>query len=56
MHIENIMAAKLELAKFNQLHDILQKQKDTYKSLELAIQIKPVEAWIQFASGDKKMR
>lgn len=54
VHIENLNATKLELAKLNQLHDTLQKQKDTYKSMEVAIQIKAGEAWIQFASGDRK--
>ncbi|MDQ2752231.1 MAG: hypothetical protein M3R72_04335 [Bacteroidota bacterium] len=59
VHIENMNAAKIELTKLNQLRDTLQKQKDSYKSMEVAIQevaiqIKAGEAWIQFASGDKK--
>lgn len=54
VHTENINAAKLELAKLNQLHDTLEKQKDSYKSTEVSIQIKAGEAWIEFASGDKK--
>ena len=53
VHIENINAAKIELTKLNQLYDTLQKQKDSYKSMEVAIQIRTGEAWIQFASGDK---
>jgi tetratricopeptide (TPR) repeat protein len=53
VHMNNVNAAKLELAKLNQLHDTLQKQKDSYKSMEVAIQIRAGEAWIQFASGDK---
>jgi tetratricopeptide (TPR) repeat protein len=53
VHINNLYAAKLELAKLNQLHDTLEKQKDSYKSMEVAIQIKAGEAWIQFASEDK---
>ncbi|MEP6464701.1 MAG: tetratricopeptide repeat protein [Parafilimonas sp.] len=53
-HIENIDAAKLELKKLDQLRDTLEKQKDSYKSMEVAIQIKAGEAWILFASGDKK--
>jgi tetratricopeptide (TPR) repeat protein len=53
VHINNVNAAKLELAKLNQLHDTLEKQKDGYKSMEAAIQIKAGEAWIQFASGDR---
>ncbi|MEO6838640.1 MAG: hypothetical protein ABI185_09625, partial [Ginsengibacter sp.] len=52
-HIENMNGAKIELAKLNQLRDTLQKQKDSYKSMEVAIQIKAGEAWIQFASGDR---
>jgi tetratricopeptide (TPR) repeat protein len=35
------------------LHDTLQKQKDGYKAMEVAIQINAGEAWIQFASGNK---
>ena len=54
VHINNINAAKLELAKLNQLHDTLQKQKDSYKAMEVAIQIKAGEAWIQFVAGGKK--
>ena len=54
VHIGNIDEAKLELIKLNQLHDTLQKQKDTYKSMEVAIQIKAGEAWIHFASGNRK--
>ena len=53
VHIHNVNAAKLELAKLNQLHDTLQKQKDSYKAMQVAIQIKAGEAWIQFISGDK---
>lgn len=49
----NLDAANVELIKLNQLHDTLEKQKDNYKSMEVAIQIKTGEAWIQFASGNK---
>ena len=52
-HTGNLKAAKYELAKLNQLHDTLEKQKDIYKSKEVEIQIKIGEAWIQFASGNK---
>jgi hypothetical protein len=54
VHINNLGEAKLELAKLNQLHDTLQKQKDSYKSMQVSIQIKTADAWIQFVSGDKK--
>ena len=54
VHIQNLKAAKLELSKLNKLHDTLEKQKDSYKSMEVSIQIKAGEAWIQFASGDRK--
>ncbi|HZZ76626.1 MAG TPA: hypothetical protein VFE04_11885 [Puia sp.] len=53
VHVGNIQAAKLELAKLNILHDTLQKQKDAYKAMEVAIQIKAGEAWIELASGNK---
>ena len=52
-HTGNLDAAQLELTKLNQLHDTLVKQKDTYKAMEVAIQIKAGEAWIKLASGDK---
>ncbi|MEO7310430.1 MAG: tetratricopeptide repeat protein [Chitinophagaceae bacterium] len=54
VHINNLGEAKLELVKLNQLLDTLQKQKDSYKSMEVSIQIKAAEAWIQFTSGNKK--
>jgi len=53
-HIGNLNAAKFELVRLNQLRDTLEKQKDAYKSMEVAIQIKAGEAWIQFASGNTK--
>lgn len=53
VHTDNLNAAKFELAKLNQLHDTLEKQKDIYKSKEVEIQIKIGDAWIQFASGNK---
>lgn len=50
-HLGNIKDANTELAKLNQLKDILSQQKDIYKSGQVAIQIKTGEAWIQFATG-----
>ena len=55
VHIGNLNAAQHELARLNQLHDTLEKQKDTYKSMEVAIQIKAGEAWIDFALGNKQV-
>lgn len=52
-HLHNVNAAKLELAKLHQLHDTLQKRKDSYTAMQVTIQIKAGEAWIQFVSGDK---
>jgi hypothetical protein len=52
-HTKNIGAAKLELSRLQKLHDVLQKRKDNYQSMEVAIQIKAGEAWIQFTTGDK---
>ncbi len=51
-HTANITEAKEELAKLNQLKDILEQQKDSYKAREIAIQIKTGEAWIQLAQGN----
>ncbi len=53
VHVNNINAAKVELVRLTQLHDTLEKQKDSYKSMEVAIQIKAGEAWIQWAAGNK---
>ncbi len=47
----NMDAANFELTKLNELRDTLEKQKDLYKSKQVAIQIKTGEAWIQFKSG-----
>jgi hypothetical protein len=44
---------KNELAKLNQLHDILLNQKDIYKSNQVQIQIKAEEAWLSFYSEKK---
>jgi tetratricopeptide (TPR) repeat protein len=52
VHIGKIQDAKNELAKLNALHDTLLNQKDGYKAMEVAIQIKTGEAWIQFVSGN----
>ena len=49
----NLEAANSELTKLNELHDTLEKQKDIYKSGQVAIQIKTGTAWIQFKSGKK---
>lgn len=54
IHINNINAAKFELRMLNQLHSTLEKQKDSYKAMEVAIQIKTGEAWLQFKFGNKK--
>ena len=54
VHIGKVDEAKSELIKLHQLRDTLEKQKDVYKSEEVEIQMKAGEAWIQFASGDRK--
>lgn len=54
VNIANLNNANYELTRLSQLHDALEKQKDAYKSMEVAIQIKTGEAWIQLASGKKK--
>ncbi len=53
VHTGNFDEAKSELIKLNRLRDTLVKQKDSYKSKEVEIQIKAGEAWIQFESGNK---
>jgi tetratricopeptide (TPR) repeat protein len=51
VHTENIETARSELIKLNQLHDLLQKQKELYRSNQVAIQIKAGEAWLGLAAG-----
>jgi tetratricopeptide (TPR) repeat protein len=50
-HLDNVKDANIELVKLKILHDTLKQQKDAYKSLQVAIQIKIGDAWIQFAKG-----
>jgi hypothetical protein len=45
--------AKTEINKLEQLHDVLEKQKDIYKSHQVATQVKTCEAWIRFQTGKK---
>ncbi len=52
VHMGQLKEAGDELARLNQLRDTLDKQKDSYKATEVAIQIKAGEAWIQFALGN----
>jgi tetratricopeptide (TPR) repeat protein len=52
-HFGNIEAAKVELAKLNELHDTLAKLTDINRTKAVAIQIKAGEAWIEFANGNK---
>ncbi len=54
VHLEKIKDAKNEWTKLKQLHYLLVQQKDLYKSKQVEIQIKTGEAWIQFASNQKK--
>ena len=53
-HLGNGILAESELTKLKQLHDTLEKQKDFYKSNQVAIQIKSAEAWMNFMSGKKQ--
>lgn len=52
VNIGNIKDANAELIKLKQLHEILDQQKDVYKSMQVAIQIKIGEAWVQFKTGN----
>ena len=51
----NLEAANSELTKLNELHDTLEKQKDIYKSGQVAIQIKTGTAWINLNQEKKLM-
>ena len=50
-HLRDIKDANVELTALKQLHSKLEKQKDAYKSSQVAIQIKTGEAWILLATG-----
>ncbi|CAN5202323.1 hypothetical protein BH20BAC1_BH20BAC1_16350 [soil metagenome] len=50
----NIQSAKSELANLEQLRDTLQKQKDSYKTKQLDIQITTGKAWIEYKSGNRE--
>jgi len=52
-HLGNGKDANTELTKLQQLQDTLVLQKDSYKSGQVAIQIKAGEAWIALANGNK---
>jgi Tetratricopeptide repeat len=52
-HLKNKALADFELTKMKQLQQFLERQKDTYKSKQVAIQIKAGEAWTYFANGEK---
>lgn len=52
-HLGNIKEAHTELATLEQLHTILDQQKDLYKSTQVAIQIKTGKAWIELMTGNK---
>jgi len=53
VHTGEFLAAQSQLKKLNDLHDVLQSQKDVYKSNQVAIQIKAGEAWIAFMKNNK---
>jgi tetratricopeptide (TPR) repeat protein len=52
-HTADSSSAQSELVTLIALYDTLQKQKDLYKSKQVAIQIKTGEAWILFMKGRK---
>ena len=54
VHLNDNNRAILELTKLKKLHDTLEKQKDAYKSKQVAIQITTGEAWIHFISGQRQ--
>jgi tetratricopeptide (TPR) repeat protein len=54
VHLNQTKLANTELSKLRELRDNLEKQKDGYKTKQVAIQIKTGEAWIHFISGLKQ--
>lgn len=53
-HTGNRNEVNDELIKLRQLKDTLDKQKDSYKAKQVAVQIKAGEAWQQFVQGNSK--
>jgi len=54
VHLNQEAFAAQELARLKELRDVLDQQKDSYKSKQVSIQIKTGEAWIRYTWGDKK--
>lgn len=54
IHTGDPALAQTELATLERLHDTLAAQKDSYKTGQVAIQLRTVEAWMRFAGGDVK--
>ncbi len=53
-HLRNTNLAAAELLRLKQLYDTLERQKDLYKSKQVAIQIKTGEAWMDFEAGKRE--
>lgn len=53
VNIGNVDSARNELRKISDLHEILTKQKDSYKASQLQIQLTTGEAWILLKEGKK---
>ena len=53
-NIGNIKSAELELNNLIELNENLIKEKDTYESGQVAIQIESVKAWIEYAKGNSQ--
>lgn len=54
IHLGDQSLAQTELANLQRLHDTLAAQKDSYKTGQVAIQVRSVEAWMQFLNGNKE--
>ncbi|MEX0997649.1 MAG: hypothetical protein WDZ45_11410 [Flavobacteriaceae bacterium] len=54
IHTNNLEAAQNELTLLQSFENDLQVLEDSYKANQVAIQIKTIEAWIQFKKGNKE--
>jgi tetratricopeptide (TPR) repeat protein len=54
VHTNQLGLAKAEWNELNRLHDVLIRQKETYKANQVDIQLKASQAWIQMKEGKNK--
>lgn len=54
VHLNNIKEAEYELAQIKMLHEILRKQNKNMEALQVEVQVRTSEAWIELKKGNKQ--